>query len=72
MEAEAEAIWELSTHWTNAQPIGNVAGPVVQKQLVNGLANTENRLLSAGGYEIHSHSPVMGLNPNSVKDLEVA
>lgn len=72
MDAEAEALPELPTHWTNALPIGNGKGPVTQKDLLGGLSDTANWLLYGGDYSNTRHSPVTDLNPDTVKNLEVA
>ena len=72
MDAEAGALPELPTHWINDQPIGNGAGPVTQSQLADGLSDTKNWLLYGGDYKNHRHSPITDLNPDTVKNLEVA
>ncbi|HSG87918.1 MAG TPA: PQQ-dependent dehydrogenase, methanol/ethanol family [Pseudomonadales bacterium] len=72
MDAEAEGLPELPTHWTTDEPIGNGAGPVTQEHLLAGLDDTSNWLLYGGDYSNNRHSPVTDLNPQTVGDLEVA
>ena len=72
MDAEAEALPELPTHWLNDKAIGVGAGPVTQADLAKGLSDPSNWLLYGGDYNNHRHSPVTDLNPDTVKNLEVA
>ena len=63
---------QLPTHWINDKPIGNDAGPVTETDLRKGLSDSSRWLLYGGNYSNYRHSPVKDLNPDSVKDLEVA
>lgn len=71
-DAEVAALPELPTHWTNANPIGNNAGPVNKDQLLAGLSNPADWLLYGGNYGNFRHSPVEDLTPETVKYLQVA
>lgn len=72
MDAEAEALPELPTHWTNDKPIGNNDGPVTQAKLDQGLSVADEWLLYGGNYSNYRHTPNTDFTPESVKNLEVA
>jgi alcohol dehydrogenase (cytochrome c) len=72
MNAEAEALPPLPTHWLNSQEIGNNAGPVTDEKLHQGLSVPSEWLLYGGDYSNHRHSPITAFTPESVKNLEVA
>ncbi len=72
MDAEAEAVPTLPTHWINVKAIGNSAGPVTTEKLSSGLTDPATWLLYGGDYGNYRHSPITAFTPQSVARLQVA
>ena len=66
------ALGSIGSHWIADKPAENGAGPVTAKMLQGAAAANDQWLHYGGDYRGFRHSPLDTLNPDSVKQLQVA
>jgi alcohol dehydrogenase (cytochrome c) len=71
MGAELD-LGEVATHWKAEKPADNGAGPVTSEMLEGAAADSSKWLHYGGDYRGFRHSSLDTLNPDSVKNLQVA